>query len=64
MNKSNQHKTNKTKSKYKLNVHGGGIIYANSVFEMVYKIIKKQYEKNENSYLGRRKTSKTSSRMD
>ena len=55
MNKSNQTKTHKIKSKYKVNVNGGGILYANSIVEMIFKIFRKKYEKNENPYLGRRK---------
>ena len=33
----------KTKEKFKLNVNNGGIIYANNIFELVYKIITKKY---------------------
>jgi hypothetical protein len=61
MKNLNPTKSRKTKSKYKINVHGGGIIYADSVIALIFKIYTKKYEKNESPSLGRRKKSRGTS---
>lgn len=50
----------KTKEKYKLNVDKGGVIYADNIFQLVYKIITKKYAPKR-TYKRRapRKSSKT-----
>lgn len=53
--KKTQKKTQTHKTKYKLNIYKGGVVYANSIFEMVYKIITKKIINNENSDMGQRR---------
>ena len=43
----------KPKTKYKLNVHKGGTIFANNLLQLVYKVIFKKYVPTNNRRGGR-----------
>lgn len=53
-----------TKTKYKLNVYKKGTIYANSILDLIYKIITKKYIKNENPNLGKGRKSRNTQKRD
>jgi hypothetical protein len=52
------------KTKYKLNVYRGGIIYADSVLELIYKIVTNKYIKNENPYMGKGRKPRKNTKLD
>lgn len=57
-------KTNKLKSKYRLNINGKGVIYADTSIELLWKIVTQKYIKNESTHLGRNKQTKYPSKLD
>jgi hypothetical protein len=52
------------KTEYKLNVYKKGTIYADSVFELIYKIVTKKYIKNENSSLDKGRKPRKPKKLD
>lgn len=57
-------KSNKLKSKYRLNISGKGVIYADTSIELFWKIVTQKYIKNENTRLDRNKQTKQPSKLD